>query len=110
MMNYLNDIETLKFLMQGVYDDLAQLNFDNFDENFSIILSKAKKAKRLREILVKNCPPDLLEKKEKELLFLTKQIKITCDNLVKRYQDESTSTLNDLKVLMNSKKIANYNR
>ena len=32
------------------------------------------------------------EKKEKELLFLTKQIKITYDNLVKKYQDESAST------------------
>ncbi|MBU1101705.1 MAG: hypothetical protein KKA84_14995 [Bacteroidetes bacterium] len=110
MMNYLNDIETLKFLMKGVHEDLVHLNYDNFDENFSLILNKAKKAKRLREIIVKNCPPDLLEKKEKELLFLTKQIKITYDNLVKKYQDESASTLNDLKVLVNSKKIATYNR
>lgn len=109
-MNLTAEIVSLKELMEEVLVRLDNINTDNFDDYFHLVVEKAERAQNIKNELKIKYPPDLLKKNEKELLFLAKQIKISYDNLVRKNRDESSALSDELQILMNSRKIANYNR
>jgi Holliday junction resolvase RusA-like endonuclease len=104
------EIGTLQNLLQEVLVGLDSIDSENFDEKFQHVIKKAEKAQNMRTELKLKYPANLLKKNEKELLFLTKQIRNCYDNLIKKNREESEALSAELRILMNSKKIANYSR
>ncbi len=109
-MNIAGEIGTIQNIMREVLTGLDNINSDNFEDNFHLIIEKAEKAQKMRSSLKIKYPEEILKNNEKELLFLAKQIKNSYDNLIKKNREESETVAVELKNLMNSKKIANYNR
>ena len=109
-MHLTDEIGTLQNLMKEVLIDLDSIDSENFDEKFNLAVSKAEKVQNLKTAIKMKYPMDILKKSEKELLFLSKQIRNSYDNLIKKNREESEALSAELRTLMNSKKIANYNR
>lgn len=100
----------LNQLLLQVLNLLTNLNDDNFNANTVNMKSKIREIREINDFLRKNCHKEELDNINKNLLDLTKQIKLYFDNVIRNKESEALELLIRLKSLQNSKKLAVYER
>ena len=103
-------INNLKNLFNEVIEDLDRITVDEFDTYYFRAKSNMILIHRLREELISEYSESDLQKNDKELIFLAKQIENKYDNIIKKYVEERNIISNQLKSAGNKKKIAQYSR
>jgi hypothetical protein len=87
---------------------LSDLDVDNFEQNFNIVVANMKKAKDLKKQVDFDDAPNAFDSHREGINFLTKQIQEKYDNIVKKYEDEISEIAEELKIVRNKKKIMLY--
>jgi hypothetical protein len=103
-------INNLKNLFNEVIVELDHITVEDFDSHFSNAKAKMVMIHQLRDELRNNYPKSELQKDDKELVFLAKQIENKYDNIIERYIEERSLISGKLRSVGNKKKIANYSR
>jgi hypothetical protein len=110
MKNLNEKIEELKQLLSLVIETLGQTDTENFDEKIRIVQKAINSINLAREQLKKEYDINILRNFDPELLFLTKQIQNSFDNVSRKVKIEADKVSKELRNLYNKKKLTSYNR
>lgn len=99
-----------KRLLKKIIEELNYLTSDNFNENIKHVQATIEEVRLLRNQLKSEGDKNIFKKYDAELLFLTKQIKNSFDNVSRKIKTEADLVSKELRDLQNSKKLTSYNR
>jgi len=110
MKNLEEQILELKIHLQNTINVLTVTDLDNFDSQIKMVQDIINQINALRKKLKNEYEINILRKYDTELLFLTKQIKTSFDNIGRKLKNEADKVSKELRNLQNSKKLTSYKR
>jgi len=110
MMHLQIKIKKMMDLYSEVIKNLDGLTPDNFEDLFFRAKKDIILVNEIKNEIIGTYPGHELQKYDKDLLFLAKQIEKRYDNIVESFTEERNMLSGKLKSVSNRKKIAKYSR